>query len=310
VTAGTNAGTRATGTTPPPAGAAAGPPPAPARRSRTGVGRRSAGGVLIGLLLWGYTAIALAPLLVMVLNSVRPSREIFANPLGLPSTVDFSAYARAWRDASFATYFGNSVLVTVGAVALGTAVSVLAAYPLGRYRFRGSSVLSAYFLAGLMLPIRLGIVPIFYLLASLHLVDSLTGLVLVYAASGVPFSVFVLSTFFQQLPAELEEAAWIDGAGDFRIFAQVLLPLVLPAVATVVVFQFVPLWNDFIFPLVLLRSTDKATIPVGLTLFVGERQVDWSTLSAGLVLATVPLVVLFLLATRQIVAGLTAGMSK
>jgi raffinose/stachyose/melibiose transport system permease protein len=300
------AGTHTTGTAPAATSVVAEPPP---RRRRTGSGR-GAGGVLIGLLLWGYTAIALAPLLVMVLNSVRPSREIFAHPLGLPSTVDFSAYARAWRDASFATYFGNSVLVTVGAVTLGTAVSVLAAYPLGRYRFRGSSVLSAYFLAGLMLPIRLGIVPIFYLLSSLHLVDSLTGLVLVYAASGVPFSVFVLSTFFQQLPTELEEAACIDGAGDFRIFAQVLLPLVRPALATVVVFQFVPLWNDFIFPLVLLRSTDKATIPVGLTLFVGERQVDWSTLSAGLVLATVPLVVLFLLATRQIVAGLTAGMSK
>jgi raffinose/stachyose/melibiose transport system permease protein len=308
VIAGTAAGTDTTGATPAADGVAAGPPPA--RRSRRSRRSRTGGGVLIGLLLWGYTAIALAPLLVMVLNSLRPNREIFADPLGLPSTVDFSAYARAWRDASFATYFVNSVLVTVGAVALCTAVSVLAAYPLGRYQFRGSSVLSAYFLAGLMLPIRLGIVPIFYLLASLHLVDSLTGLVLVYAASGVPFSVFVLSTFFQQLPVELEEAARIDGAGEFRIFAQVLLPLVRPAVATVVVFQFVPLWNDFIFPLVLLRSTEKATIPVGLTLFVGERQVDWSTLSAGLVLATVPLVVLFLLATRQIVAGLTAGMSK
>jgi raffinose/stachyose/melibiose transport system permease protein len=224
--------------------------------------------------------------------------------------VDLGAYGRAWRDGSFATYFTNSVLVTVGAVGLGTAVSVLAAYPLGRYRFRGSALLSAYFLTGLMLPIRLGIVPIFYLLASLQLVDSRLGLVLVYAASGVPFSVFVLSTFFQQLPDDLEEAARMDGAGDFRIFAQVMLPLVRPAVATVVVFQFVPLWNDFIFPLVLLRSTDKATIPVGLTLFVGERQTDWSTLSAGLVLATVPLVVLFLLATRQIVTGLTAGMSR
>lgn len=288
--------------------------PAPAPPARRGGRRRrtgpTGGGVLVGLLLWGYAAVALLPLLLMVLNSLRSSRDIFTDPLGLPSTLDLSAYGRAWRDASFATYFTNSMLVTVGAVALGTAVSVLAAYPLGRYRFRGSALLSAYFLTGLMLPIRLGIVPIFYLLASLQLVDSRLGLVLVYAASGVPFSVFVLSTFFQQLPADLEEAARMDGAGDFRIFAQVMLPLVRPAVATVVVFQFVPLWNDFIFPLVLLRSTDKATIPVGLTLFVGELQTDWSTLSAGLVLATVPLVVLFLLATKQIVAGLTAGMSK
>jgi raffinose/stachyose/melibiose transport system permease protein len=254
--------------------------------------------------------VALAPLLLMVLNSLRESREVLNNPLGLPSTVDLSAYGRAWREASFATYFRNSVAVTVLAVALGTGVSVLAAYPLGRHRFTGSTLLSAYFLSGLMLPIRLGIVPVYYLLDSLHLVDSLTGLILVYAASGVPFSVFVLSGFFRQLPGDLEEAARIDGATDLQVFGRVMLPLVRPALATVVVFQFVPLWNDFIFPLVLLRSTEKSTIPVGLTVFFGELQTDWSTLSAGLVLATAPLVVLFLLATRQIVAGLTAGMSK
>jgi raffinose/stachyose/melibiose transport system permease protein len=278
------------------------------QRGRNGRGpeRRTA----TAILLWGYAVVALAPLVLMVLNSLRAPRDVLNHPLGLPSTVDFSAYGRAWREASFATYFRNSVVVTVLAVALGTGVSVLAAYPLGRYRFRGSTLLSAYFLSGLMLPVRLGIVPIYYLLDSLRLVDSLTGLILVYAASGVPFSVFVLSGFFGQLPGDLEEAARLDGAGDLQIFGRVMLPLVRPALATVVVFQFVPLWNDFIFPLVLLRTTDKSTIPVGLTVFFGEFQTDWATLSAGLVLATAPLVILFLLATRQIVAGLTAGMSK
>jgi raffinose/stachyose/melibiose transport system permease protein len=200
--------------------------------------------------------------------------------------------------------------VTFAAVALGTAVSVLAAYPLARYRLRGATFLSAYFLSGLMLPIRLGILPVFYLLGSLGLVDQHLGLILVYAASGIPFSVFVLTGFFRGLPADLEEAARIDGAGELRVFARVMLPLVRPALATVVVFQVVPLWNDFIYPLVLLRTTEKATLPVGLTTFFGEFQVDWSTLFAGLVLATIPLVVLFLVATRQIVAGLVAGMGK
>ncbi|MGB9377674.1 MAG: carbohydrate ABC transporter permease [Mycobacteriales bacterium] len=284
-----------------------GPAGAGQRRSRA-TARRA--GVATQLLLWGYAVVALLPLVLVVLNSLRPSREIFNDPLGLPHSLDLTSYGRAWQEASFATYFRNSLLVTIGAVLLGTAVSVLAAYPLGRYTFRGSGVLAAYFLSGLMLPIRLGILPIFYLLASMHLVDSLTGLVLVYAASGVPFSTFVLIGFFRQLPADLEEAARIDGAGDFRTFFKVMLPLVRPAVATVIVFQFVPLWNDFIFPLVLLRSTDKATIPVGLTVFFGEFQTDWSTLSAGLVLATLPLLALFLVATKQIVTGLTAGMSK
>jgi len=262
------------------------------------------------LLLWLYAMVALFPLLLMVYNSLRPTPEVLAAPLGLPRDLSLDSYLRAWQEASFGTYFRNSVVVTVSAVALCTAVSVLAAYPLGRYAFTGSRLLTLYFLSGLMLPFRLSILPIFYLLASLSLIDSHLGLILVYAASGVPFSVFVLTAFFRQLPAELEEAARIDGAGEYQIFARVMLPLVRPAVATVVVFQFVPLWNDFFFPLVLLRSPDKATLPVGLTTFFGQFQTDWATLFAGLVIATIPLVVLFIAATRQIIAGLTAGIGR
>jgi raffinose/stachyose/melibiose transport system permease protein len=303
---------------PAPSTVSAGAADRPARRTRGASApawtrpapRAVVGRAAIGLLLWGYAAVALGPLLLMVANSLRPTAEIFAHPLGLPTAPSAAAYARAWSEASFARFLTNSLLVTVLAVALGTAVSVLAAYPLARYRFPGAGLLSAYFLSGLMLPIRLGILPIFYLLASFRLIDQHLGLILVYAASGVPFSVFVLTGFFRTLPGELEEAARIDGAGDLRIFAQVMLPLVRPALATVVVFQFVPLWNDFIYPLVLLRTTEKATLPVGLTLFFGEFQTDWSTLFAGLVIATVPLVALFLVATKQIIAGLTAGMGK
>ena len=262
------------------------------------------------LLLWAYAAVALAPLIVMVLDSLRPNTEVLSRPLALPSTLDLSSYSTAWTQASFSTYVRNSALVTITAVGLDVAVSLPASYALGRYRFRGSGVLIAYFLAGLMLPIRLGILPIFYLLGSLGLVDSRLGLVLVYAASGVPFSVFIMAAFFRGLPRELEEAARIDGAGELRIFARVMTPLVKPAIATVVVFRFVPLWNDFFFPLVLLRTTDRYTLPVGLTQLFGEFQTNWSALFAGLVIATVPLVVLFLVATKQIVEGLTAGMGR
>jgi len=166
------------------------------------------------------------------------------------------------------------------------------------------------FISGLMLPIHLAILPIFYLLDGFGLVDSRLGLALVYAASGVPFSIFVLTTFFRQLPPELEEAARIDGANSWQMFVRIMVPMVRPAVATVVVFRFVPIWNDFLFPLVLLRSRENYTVPVGLTTFFGEYATDWSSLFAGLVIATVPLIILFLVATKQIVAGLTAGMSK
>jgi raffinose/stachyose/melibiose transport system permease protein len=162
----------------------------------------------------------------------------------------------------------------------------------------------------LTLPFRLAIIPLFLLLNDLGLVNTRIGLILVYAATGVPFSVFILAAFFRQLPIELSEAARIDGANEFVLFSRVMLPLVRPALATVAIFQFVPLWNDFFFPLILLRDTNKWTLPVGMTRFFGEFQTDWSTLFAGMVITTLPLIILFLLATDQIISGLTKGVNK
>jgi len=262
------------------------------------------------IMLWGYAAIVLIPLLLVISNALRPTREIFRNPIGLPTSPSLDSFVKAWEEASFNVYFFNSLVITVAAVVLATAVSALAGYMLGRYKFTGSRFLTAYFLAGLMLPFRLAIVPLFLLLNDMGLIDNRLGLILVYAATGIPFSIFILSSFFRQLPQELSEAARIDGAGEFTIFGRIMLPLVRSALATVVVFQFVPLWNDFFFPLVLLRSTDKWTLPVGMTRFFGEFQADWSTLFAGLIITTLPLIIIFLLATKQIIAGLTAGIGK
>ena len=282
------------------------PAPSPARPRRAPRVRSAA----VVLLLSAYAVVAVGPLLFMLLQSFRPSSEIFNDPLGLPHELYLDNYTEAWREARFATYFTNSVLVVVSAVVLCTLVSAMAAYPLARYDFRGNGVLTAYFIAGLTLPIELAVVPIFYLLGSFGMVDSRFGLMLVYAATGIPFSVFILAAFFRSLPRDLEEAARLDGAGEFRIFARVMLPLVKPALATVAIFQFVQLWNDFFFPLILLRSTDKYTLPVGLTNFFGEYQTNWGAVFAGLTITTLPLVVLFLFLTRHIVSGLVAGMGK
>jgi len=260
--------------------------------------------------LWIYAAIATVPLLIMLLNSLRKNRELATEPLGLPLQPDFTSYQRAWIEASFSTYFVNSIIVTVSSVLIATAVSLLAAYALARAKGRIMSIVEAIFISGLMMPVFLMIVPIFYLLDSFGLISSRLGLVMVYAAVSIPFSVFVLTTFFRQLPGELEEAARLDGAGPFRMFWSVMAPLVRPAIATVVVFRFVPIWNDFFYPLILIRNRENYTLPVGLTTFFGEYQTDWSTLFAGLVIATLPLILLFLVATRQIIAGLTSGMGK
>lgn len=282
---------------------------APRRGPRTGR-RTTVGGVAASTFLWLYAAISIAPLLLMVSNSLRTTQDMARQPLGLPLPPDFTSYQKAWVTASFETYFVNSIFVTVMSVVLSTAVSLLAAYAFARTRSKWFLGMEGLFLSGLMLPVYLAILPLFFMLDSLGLVSNLWSLILVYAALGIPFSTFVLASFFRQLPIELDEAARLDGAGPFATFWRVHLPLVKPAIATVVVFRFVPVWNDFFYPLILIRDQSAYTLPVGITRFFGEYQTDWATLFAGLTLATIPLVVLFLIATKQIVSGLTAGMSK
>lgn len=261
-------------------------------------------------LLWLYAFVSLAPLSIMILNSFRTTQQMAKDPLGLPEGLNLGSYQKAWVTASFETYFVNSMFVTVTSVFLGTAVSLLAAYVFARSKRKVFVWLEGLFLSGLLLPVFLAILPIFYLFDALGLISNLGGLILVYAALSIPFSSFILAAFFRQLPIELEEAARIDGAGHFRTFFFILLPLVRPAIATVVVFRFVPIWNDFFYPLMLMRDRASYTLPVGLTRFFGEYQTDWATLFAGLTIATIPLVILFLIASKQLVAGLTAGMSK
>lgn len=277
----------------------------PRRRAKLTVG----GAVSSGFL-WIYAAISVAPLLLMLLNSFRTTQDMAQRPLGLPTSLHLENFQQAWVTASFGTYFFNSVVVTVGAVALSTAVSLLAAYAFSRARGAIFAILEGVFLSGLMFPVYLAILPLFFMIDALGLTSNLLSLILTYGALGVPFSTFILAAFFRQLPVELDEAAKLDGASPFRAFLRVHLPLVKPAVATVVIFRFVPVWNDFFFPLILMRDRDSYTLPVGITRFFGEFQTDWATLFAGLTLATIPLVALFLVATKQIVAGLTAGMSK
>lgn len=285
-------------------------PPGGGRPRRGPRGGKPVGGATASVLLWVYAAFALVPLLLMVSSSFRTNADLISDPTGAPWPLSFDAYREAWTAGSFATYFGNSLMVTIGAVVISTTVATMASYALARMRTRAFRWLESLFLSGLMLPIHLAILPIFYLFDGLGLIDSRLGLTLMYAASGIPFSIFVLTTFFRQLPEELEEAATLDGATSWQTFWRIMVPLVRPALATVAVFRFVPIWNDFLFPLVLLRREEKYTLPVGLTTFFGENATNYAAVFAGLVITTVPLILLFLLATKQIVAGLTAGMSK
>jgi raffinose/stachyose/melibiose transport system permease protein len=279
---------------------------------RGGAGRRGSGprNAVVYVALVIGAALSLAPLLIVLLGSFRPTSELLSDPLGLPRTLDVSNYVEAWLSASLGSYMVNSLLVTVGALALCLAVSLPVAYALGRWTFFGRDVLAILFLAGLMVPIRIGILPLFHLYEGVGLIDSPLGLVLLYAATGIPMAVLILTAFYRQLPDALEDAARIDGAGEVRIFATIMTPLVRPAVAAVLVLNVGPVWNDFFMPLILLRSPDSFTLPVGITSFFTQYSADRGLLFAGLVIAALPLVVLFAFAMRSLVSGLTAGIEK
>lgn len=261
----------------------------------------------------GLTVLALIflyPLVLMVITAFKSTREIFMDPFGLPSRWSLEPFARVWARANFSAYFRNSIVVTSLSTVLVLTCSSLAAYGLARYRFRLNNALYVFFLAGIMIPIRLGVLPLFLLMRNLNLLDTHASLVLIYAASGMPMSVFLLTGFFRTLPKELEYAARIDGCTEFQTFYRVMLPLVRPGLATVTIVNFVPWWNDFFFPLLFIQSDELKTIPLGMTIFFGQHMTDWGLLFAGMLMASLPLLLLYLLMSRQFIEGLTAGAVK
>ncbi|OHE58797.1 MAG: hypothetical protein A2Y36_00790, partial [Treponema sp. GWA1_62_8] len=247
----------------------------------------------------------LYPIGIMALSSLKSTREIFMKPFALPAIWRFSNYAEAWQRAKFAVYFKNSILVTTLSIAAIILVASMAAYVIARFEFRGRRWLYLYLIAGLALPTRLAIIPIFLLMRSLNLQDTLSSLVVVYTAGGVAFSLFLLVNFFKKIPRDLEDSARIDGAGPFRIYWQIDLPLLKPALATVAMFNFIDVWNDFFFPLIMLSSNAKKTVPLGVQAFFGEYTVEWHLLFAALNLAVLPVLAVFLAMSKQFIAGLT-----
>lgn len=262
------------------------------------------------VLLLVNAALVILPLCFMVLSSLKTTREIFQRPFGMPALPAWQNYAAVWRTAHFSLYFRNSVVVTVASMALILAAGTLAAYALGRYRFWGNDLLYVYFLTGIMVPIRLAIVPLFVLMRDLHLLGTHWSLVLVYTASGLPSAIFILTGFFRALPRDLDSAARIDGAGELNVLLRVMLPLVRPALAIVTVYNIIPIWNDFFFPLVFIHEDRLKTLPLGLTIFFGEYATNWALLFAGLTLAAAPVIGLYILMSHQFIKGLTAGAIK
>ncbi|HEV2073733.1 MAG TPA: carbohydrate ABC transporter permease [Thermomicrobiales bacterium] len=272
---------------------------------------RFVGSALVQLVLVAYGIIVVYPLLIMLASSLKTTGEIFANPLSLiPETVRLVNYVDAWNQANFGTYFRNSIFVCAVSVALILFFGSMAAYVLARFSFPGNRAIYLLFLAGFMIPIRLAIVPLFIMMRDLRLLDTLWSLILVYVAGGMPFTIFLMVNFFRHIPRDLEDAAVLDGAGPFQVYYQIMLPLVRPALATVGLFHFLSVWNDFFFPLIFIRSENLRTVPLGVSTFFGEYTNDWALMFAALSISIMPVIAVYLLASKQFIAGLTSGAIK
>ncbi len=265
---------------------------------------------LIQLLLVLNGFLMVYPLFVMGLSAFKSNAEIFSSPFALPAAFSLTNAARIWDETNFIRYLLNSVIVTAGSVAVILITGTMAAYALARYRFALSSVLFMFFVSGLMVPLKLAIIPLFIQLDALGLIDTRPGLVLVYVAMGLPSAVFILTGFLRTLPGELEESARIEGASEARIMWSIMLPLARPAMVIAAIQNAVPIWNDFFFPLVFITSEKLKTLPQGLTVFMGEYNTDWGVLFAGLTLSALPITLVYVLLSRQFIAGLTQGAIK
>lgn len=265
---------------------------------------------LIQALLILNAFVMLYPLFVMVMSAFKSNAEIFASPFALPESFALTNASRMWSETSFFLYLLNSLIVTAAAIAAIVVFGTMAAYAIARYPFRLSAAAFMFFLAGLMVPLKLAIIPLFIQLDSLGLIDTRLGLILVYTAMGLPSSVFILTGFLRTLPGELEESARIEGASELRTMLQVMLPLARPAMVIAAIQNAVPIWNDFFFPLVFISSDRLKTLPQGLTVFMGEYNTDWGVLFAGLTLAALPITLVYIAMSRQFIAGLTQGAGK
>ncbi len=267
---------------------------------------------LIHLALISYTLIALFPVFLTLVNSFKSRNAIFRDPMAIPtpSTFDLVGYQTVLAQGDFFGYFQNSLIVTVLSIALVLLFGAMAAFALSEYRFRGNLLMGLYLALGIMIPIRLGTVAILQGMVAAGLVNTLTALVLVYTAQGLPLAIFILSEFMRNVSDDLKNAGRIDGLSEYAIFFRLVLPLVRPAMATVAVFTMIPIWNDLWFPLILAPGEETKTVTLGAQMFIGQFVTNWNAVLSALSLAILPVLVLYVIFSRQLIRGITSGAVK
>src|SRR6478672_3491202 len=264
------------------------------------------------LLLGLWAAMVIFPFVWMVSTSFKTDAEIIFSPWKWPETLQWSNYSRAWNKAHLGRYFFNTIIVITGSLTGTLLISAMAAYVLSRFSFPGRTFIFYLFIAGMMFPVFLALVPLFFLVKDLHMIGTYQGLILVYIAYSLPFTIFFLTGFFRTLPTEVAEAALVDGASHFRIFFNIMLPMAAPGLIAMGIFNFLGQWNQFLLPLVLMPDQNKYVLSQGLAFLAIQQGYanDYSALFAAMTITMIPTLLVYVLFQRRLESGLTAGALK
>ena len=256
------------------------------------------------------TAITLVPIIWVFASALKSNKEIRENALALPQEWRFQNYIDAWFGASFDQYFFNSVVISVASVLLVLLLSSLAAYSFAKMRFRGNQLIFFVFLIGMAFPLSAKLGPLLSLMYKLDLANSRVGLILVYVAGSLPFSILMLRAFFAGFPQELEDSAALDGCSRFQFYLRILLPLSKPSLMALGIFVFMNTWNEFFQALLLINEDSKRTLPLGLTAFQDEYFTDFALSFAGINITALPVIVVYIIFQRNLIEGITVGSMK
>jgi raffinose/stachyose/melibiose transport system permease protein len=266
---------------------------------------------LIFLCLLVLSLIWLMPFVTVFLSAIRSQGDLISRGVfAIPKTLQWGNFAKAWNTGDFPIYFRNSLFLIAVKVPLGIIIASLAAYPLAKMRFRLSMPIFIFFLAGLAIPVQVTLQPLLVMMKQIGISNSLFALIPPYIAFGLPFQIFVMRGFFRLIPSELLEASRIDGASEFSVFWRIMLPLSLPALATLAIIDVLATWNEFLIALVLISSNEARTVPLGLLQFQGEHSSNYVLLMAGIVISIAPVIGIFVFLQRYFISGLTSGAVK
>ena len=257
-----------------------------------------------------FALMILIPSLIVVFGSFKTDAEVYNKPLSLPSVWNLDNYRRLLGDSDLDVSFRNSVFVTVLSVALTLVFASLASFAIARMVTVSRKILAGIFALGLAIPAQINIVPIYYIFRDLGLTNSFFGLILINITTTLPISIFILTAFFREISKEMYEASEVDGASPFRIYRSIALPLSRPAMGATAIFLFVINWNDLLWPLLLIQESGKKTLPLAMLAYRGEYFVSFSMLFTAVMVASLPMIIMYLMMQRSFIAGLTAGAVK